>query len=243
MQKSLSYALYAAVLALGAPLGWLILRTAGGHVAAMGPELAISPGLYAYLLIGPLVAFVVSGFLLGRASDRLRAANHALEELSLTDPLTALRNARYFKERLASESERARRESTSFAIVMVDLDHFKEVNDKWGHEVGNLVLRHTAKIMLDNIRAGDVVCRVGGEEFMVVCPSASIDDGFGTAERIRLALVNSPFHNSEVTVNVTASFGVAQHVPGSPPQEVVDQADSALYAAKRGGRNRVNKAS
>jgi diguanylate cyclase (GGDEF)-like protein len=241
MADKAKYAAIGVVLALGAPMGWLLGRI-GLHVSAgtLLAELSSNRPLYLYLLVGPLVAFTAFGLALGALSDRVVQANRRLAELSLTDALTSLRNRRYFEERLAAECARAAREHAPLTLVMMDLDHFKAVNDKWGHAVGDLVLRHAASTIVNNIRAGDVACRVGGEEFMVVCPGTTSSEAFEVAERVREALRARAVTTDKGAVPVTASFGVAEFGVGETPSDVCRRVDKALYSAKAHGRNRTN---
>jgi diguanylate cyclase (GGDEF)-like protein len=159
-----------------------------------------------------------------------------LEYLANRDSLTGLWNRRKMDQILLSETERSSRYSASLSVVMVDIDHFKSVNDNFGHEVGDTVLSSIAALMKDCTRAGDSVGRWGGEEFLVVLPETDVKGALEYAERMRRAVECNVF---EENVRVTSSFGVTQYRIGEPVNEFVARADEALYDAKENGRNRV----
>lgn len=238
------YAVAGAALAAGAPLGWLLLRMlrdpSGFDLQA---ELLGQAFLYGYLAIGTAAAFGIFGLVLGATADRLAAANAELSELALSDELTGLKNSRYFNARLREECSRADREDRPLALITADLDRFKLVNDRLGHPVGDEVLLHAARALLDGVRTSDSVCRIGGEEFVIVCPGTTLEQAYGMAERIRVRLQQQPARTVAGEVSVTASFGVAVLAKGAAPCELRSAADAALYAAKNAGRNRVERAS
>ena len=171
------------------------------------------------------------GVALGNAEARL-----ALEARAATDPLTGLANHRSLQERLREEWERARRHHHGLALVMVDLDHFKRVNDVFGHPAGDGVLVEVARLLRQASRAHDLVARVGGEEFAWVLPHASEADALEAAERARALIGGARFPG---VGTLTASFGVCLASEASGPSELHQMADDALYAAKRRGRDRV----
>lgn len=226
------YGLVGALLGLGAPAGWLALRLLSGQWAAgVQAELASQPGLYAYLTLGTMVAFAVFGAVVGAINDRLLSVNRRLEELVVTDGLTSLRNQRYFRERLASECARANRGEGPLSLMVVDIDHFKNFNDEFGHSQGDEVLVSAARHMATGCRISDVACRIGGEEFAIICPDTTLEKAVQVAERIRLGMAP--------TAHVTASFGVSAWHPGQSADDFFKEADAALYCAKEAGRNRV----
>ncbi|MEW5929292.1 MAG: GGDEF domain-containing protein [Gemmatimonadota bacterium] len=241
------HALQGAALAPGAPLGWLLARYAAGSPPAH--ELVTSPGLYLYLFAVPLLVFAVFGGLLGGREDRLLAANAFLRELSISDPLTGLRNTRYFWERLAEEYARTVRTGEPTSVLVVDLDHFKEVNDRHGHLVGDRVLRETAQAVAAAIRRADtaarvedMAARVGGEEFAILLPDTGLEDAAVVAERVRAEIRERgvPVRDGEA-VRITASVGVAcaeGELPGGD-LALFSAADRAMYRAKCEGRDRV----
>ena len=174
--------------------------------------------------------------------ETTKADNARLEVLAHTDPLTQVLNRRALTVRLASELERARRYDSVLTLLMVDLDHFKRVNDTYGHLVGDEVLREVATMLQNEIRSVDVVARYGGEEFVVVLPETSLVGATTFAERIREHVAATPFAGSLVEpLRLTASVGVASY-PSATVSTVDDlfaRADEALYRAKADGRNRV----
>lgn len=168
----------------------------------------------------------------------LAGLNKKMGKLSLeniTDPLTSLINRRGMQATLNEwEAERQ-----PFSVIMCDIDHFKQVNDTFGHAVGDQVLQFVAKHMLESSREGDLVCRVGGEEFMLLLPNTDLSLAKNAAERLRLRIANDVC--SSIGQAVTLSFGVSSWIPGQASiTEVVSNADHALYSAKKAGRNRVH---
>jgi diguanylate cyclase (GGDEF)-like protein len=159
---------------------------------------------------------------------------------SVIDPLTQLYNRRYLDETLKRELNRAQRRGTPVAVLMIDLDHFKRVNDTFGHEGGDLLLRSVANILKQSVRACDVACRYGGEELIVLMPDCGLDSAAERAEAIRVAIAGLHLSYNAQVLTATASFGVAAYPAcGGEPELLVQEADAALYAAKRDGRNRV----
>jgi diguanylate cyclase (GGDEF)-like protein len=172
------------------------------------------------------------------ANLRLR---EALRDQSIRDPLTGLYNRRYLEETLDREIRRAVRSEQLLGILMLDLDHFKKFNDTYGHDAGDTVLRDTAAFLTRCVRAEDIVCRFGGEEFVIILPLADIQTTQARAERIRSKLRElTILHQGKAVGLVTVSVGVAelpQH--GMTPKTLLEAADAALYVAKREGRDRV----
>ncbi len=160
--------------------------------------------------------------------------------LATTDALTGCLNRRALEERLAGELAFARRQRSPLGLVLVDLDHFKAVNDGHGHEVGDRVLQHTARVLKATVRASDVVARMGGEEFCVVFRDADAQRSAELAERLRLAIA-TPVDGGPESLRPTASLGVTSFDPAreEPMDAVFRRADQALYRAKQAGRNRV----
>ena len=171
------------------------------------------------------------GVAIGNAEARL-----ALEARAATDPLTGLANHRFFQERLREEWERALRHHQELALVLIDLDHFKRINDVYGHPAGDGVLVEAGRRLRQAARAHDLVARIGGEEFAWVLPHASESDAIEAAERARGLIGGAAFPGVGA---LTASFGVCHASEASGPSELHQMADHALYAAKRRGRDRV----
>jgi diguanylate cyclase (GGDEF)-like protein len=173
--------------------------------------------------------------------DALREKNHELEELSRRDPLTSVYNRRAFHESLELEFARHARYARPFSFMMVDLDHFKRVNDTHGHQAGDLALTTAANVLVATLRTNDVVGRYGGEEFAVLLPETPPAAALLVAERCRATIANTPLVHGETVFSVTASIGLAS-MPDprvSSTEELIRLADEALYAAKDHGRNRL----
>ena len=161
------------------------------------------------------------------------------------DELTGLYNRRYFDETLRRELFRAERMRASLAVVMIDLDHFKRMNDTYGHEAGDLVLRTVGRCLREGVRRSDIACRYGGEELVLVLPECDAAAARTCAETLRKTISALELHHGDAALpQVTASFGIAMWpAHGEDAHTLVQAADRALYAAKHGGRNRVCMAS
>jgi diguanylate cyclase (GGDEF)-like protein/PAS domain S-box-containing protein len=165
----------------------------------------------------------------------------SLREQVLRDALTGLCNRRCLEERLDQELRRARRSGTPLAVLLLDLDRFKEVNDQHGHAAGDVLLARFARLLEESVRADDVVARYGGEEFTVILPGAGAREALKVAEKVRRRTQRLSIEAGERRLGeVTVSIGVASHPDcGDWPEELLEAADRALYRAKREGRNRV----
>lgn len=240
MRESVRRTLQGLMLALGAPLGWLGLRLVGGH--SIADELSGHGGLYLYLLLPTLVVFATFAAVLGHHEDELERANKKLSEDVLTDELTGLKNLRYFRARLEEEHATSKRNGSGLSLLMIDLDHFKNVNDSHGHQVGDRLLRAVARTITSIMRGGETVARVGGEEFAVLLPGASGEEAFLAAERIRSAVAAVQLHpSSGVPITITVSIGAAasEDLGSGGTKELYRAADAALYVAKDRGRNQT----
>jgi diguanylate cyclase (GGDEF)-like protein len=173
--------------------------------------------------------------------ERLRSECARLQELSRTDPLTGFFNFRHLLTILSTEMERTRRSGLPTGLLMIDLDHFKRVNDTYGHEAGNAVLKWVGKVILNNIRRIDIACRFGGEEFAIILPVTSLPQAVHAAERLRRAVGKKPAILKQEGVPVTASFGVDVYRGRIrlSPDAFIERADRFLLKAKTKGRNRV----
>jgi len=175
----------------------------------------------------------------------LLAINVALAEASSRDALTGLYNRFYVLDKIESELNRATRHGCPTSLLMIDIDHFKQVNDSWGHPTGDHVLQTVGQVLRDSCRVYDTPGRFGGEEFCVLLPETKMEGTSIVAERIRQRLELTPLQvDGNASIRVTASIGVAimsDQSDDSPwsASSLIDRADKALYAAKRGGRNRV----
>jgi diguanylate cyclase (GGDEF)-like protein/PAS domain S-box-containing protein len=163
-----------------------------------------------------------------------------LKDQTVRDPLTGLHNRRYMEETLPREMARAKREAYPLALIMVDLDHFKRINDTYGHATGDAVLKAMASILLNGAREGDIICRYGGEEFLVVLPNMSTEQAMARASAWQVTLRQSPVQHGTFLVASTLSAGIATY-PGnsSDIETLLRLADDALYRAKANGRDRV----
>ena len=173
---------------------------------------------------------------LEKSRDEIRRQNQELQVLATQDPLTRCLNRRAFFERFEAEFSRAQRYGHDLSCVMVDIDHFKSINDKHGHPVGDKVLQRVSSLLYECVRGSDSVCRYGGEEFCILLPETNTQGGLITAERIRRTIATKTISG----FNVTVSLGVSS-LGSEPanPSELLSQADKALYVAKSRGRNAV----
>ena len=178
---------------------------------------------------------------LRRENQELGRENQELAKQVRTDTLTGVFNFRHLMQSLEQELERTRRSRQPTCLIMLDLDHFKRVNDTWGHDTGNTALVHTATAIRRAVRKLDIPCRYGGEEFAVVLPSTSLLRGVQVAERLRKVIADQPLHTADKVIRLTASFGVdvfqAEH--SDAPEDFLKRTDHYLYRAKQSGRNQV----
>lgn len=177
---------------------------------------------------------------LNAANAELREANRILERLASSDSLTELDNRRCFFDKAGAEVERARRYGHPLSLQMLDIDHFKAINDRYGHVAGDRVLVALAAILRANLRHSDVAARLGGEEFAILLPETTIDDAFVHAERIRQGVAALSIAHGSDRLTVTVSIGVAAMAGGDNSIEpALMRADNCLYRAKEDGRNRI----
>jgi diguanylate cyclase (GGDEF)-like protein len=237
MRRCFSNGLLGMVLASGAPLGLVALRLgkrrARWTTSNVRAELSLDAAAYAYVTIGTSIAFTGFGLLLGRQADHF-------EDLSLEDSLTRLRNRRGCWQRLDEEFSRARRHPQPLALLFVDVDGLKQINDRRGHRAGDMALCHVATAIRAELRSTDVAARWGGDEFAIVAPNTSEGAALALGERIRHLIGREGPHGC-----VTASIGLAVFDPVSALKDVaasdlIALADQALYAAKLRGRDRVS---
>lgn len=166
----------------------------------------------------------------------LKRVEEELRALSVTDSLTGIHNRRYFQERLKVELERAQRDGQDLAVIMLDVDHFKQINDRFGHAMGDHVLQSLCQRISHRLRRTDVFCRLGGEEFMVLCPGSNAEQAHSLALELWQGVRSVPVDG---VGRITASFGVAGWRPGEGADALLLRADSGVYLAKQGGRDRV----
>ena len=173
---------------------------------------------------------------LEQANSTLEKTNNELEIISRTDSLTGLYNRRYVEECAQAELNRMKRYLGYFSLIMIDIDWFKKVNDQFGHDKGDYVLKGVAELLIKRVRKTDIVGRWGGEEFIVLCPHSKREAALAVAEYLRGKLEN---HEFELPMTVTASFGVAEYQGQESLDELISRCDKKLYEAKRSGRNLV----
>lgn len=171
----------------------------------------------------------------------LRQENESLHNLVSTDPLTGLFNFRYFQQVMDAEMQRTFRSGRPTSLIMIDIDFFKAVNDEWGHEAGNIALQTAATVFKRELRQFDIICRYGGEEFVIILPQTPLPLAVRIAERVRASLQNEDVILQSNSINITASFGINVFQSGSDMsrEALVESADQFLYQAKEQGRNRV----
>ena len=222
----------------------LVVATAPSRLAVLKAE-----QIWEAMYRAPVIALN----LLRTLSERIRYDNATLrasfdrqalfEAAATTDSVTGLHNRHWMEETFARELLRCGHAGTPAALFMIDLDHFKHVNDRYGHRVGDAVLARFGELMRNALRPRDLCARFGGEEFCVLLPDIDVRKAVHAAERLRARVNDQPAQvSSELTVDYTVSIGVAGWRPGSTIAELIDAAETALYAAKRAGRNRVQLA-
>ncbi|MFJ7735727.1 diguanylate cyclase [Lysinibacillus sp. NPDC097287] len=175
-------------------------------------------------------------------SAKVKADTILLKELSITCQLTKLYNRRYLIEHGELVFDECLKNEDYCSCIALDIDFFKKVNDTYGHLIGDEVLKHVAKIMMDSVRDTDIVTRYGGEEFVILAPSTSLDSAMRIAERIRRAIETNPYELADKFIHVTVSIGIAESITYdniSKIESLIDKADQALYVAKESGRNQL----
>ncbi len=173
------------------------------------------------------------------AALRTKHMQDLLIEYANIDPLTGLHNRRALSERLVQEWARLMRHGGRLSVIMADIDHFKNVNDRFGHLVGDDVLRQVAGLLAEGCRESDMPFRYGGEEFVILAPETSAEAAADFAERLRTSICSAPMEAHGQAVEVTASFGVAGNDGRQSPEDMIKAADEAMYRAKSAGRNCV----
>jgi diguanylate cyclase (GGDEF)-like protein len=213
-----------------------------GPMRAEGIEIGADDYLVKPVDIGELLARLHSGLTLRRLQAELEDKNRELARLAATDPLTGLPNRRSFDANLEREIVGARRYDDALSLVLLDIDEFKGFNDRFGHDVGDEVLREVGRRLREACRAGDTVARIGGEEFALILTRTASVGAMTAAERTRVLISDGPVSTSAGELDVTVSVGVACAGAGIgfDAQKLYRSADEALYDAKRDGRNRVS---
>jgi diguanylate cyclase (GGDEF)-like protein len=172
--------------------------------------------------------------------ERINSLQAKLKEESIRDPLTGLFNRRHLNEMLPIELARSNRANSPLTLLLLDIDHFKEINDSYGHQAGDAVLLSVAAALQASVRAGDIVCRYGGEEFVLVFPGMQAEHGRTRAEKLRAMIGLQTLTEKDQVISVTISIGGAVYPQGgTSTDDLISLADQALYRAKQNGRNRV----
>lgn len=224
-------AVYGFILSFASPLGWFVLQILAGRDPLA--EEYYDPLLYAYMGVATAIVFSTLGFYIGKRELMIT-------DMALTDGLTGLYNKRYFSTRLDQEFERYKRHQHPLAIIQIDLDYFKKINDTFGHQVGDEILIKVAHMLKGNCRKNEIAARVGGEELCVIALDCDQEEALRLAERLRYKVNNLNYCYQEMEIPVSASLGVAcADTTTSSGQDVYQHADLALYEAKRTGRNKV----
>ena len=185
--------------------------------------------------IHDVTEIAVTQDLLERATDEMISK----EESSQRDALTGLYNRGFFDELITQDIARARRQQWDLSLMMIDIDHFKSINDRYGHPGGDEVLRHVTKAMLQQLRTSDVLCRYGGEEFSLILPQTGTEKSKFVGERIRRAVESTLISYDDAGISVTISIGSAMLKNNMTSGSLINHADQALYTSKNEGRNRV----
>jgi diguanylate cyclase (GGDEF)-like protein len=202
------------------------------HIRELNPNSILdATGLRLAITVGDQLSLALANL---RLRDELR-------QQAIRDPITKLFNRRYMEETLIREVSRAQRNNQPLSVIMIDIDHFKEFNDSFGHEAGDLVLLSLARFLSTRVRGSDVACRYGGEEFTLILPSATLDLARKRAEQIREGIQSIQVKYGGQTLGpITLSLGVAVFPDhGVTGEAILQLADAALYRAKQTGRNRV----
>lgn len=197
-------------------------------------EMRLGLALSVMTSVMAIVALITS---LSRSLSHADRERLDAERNSTTDDLTRIYNRRYFERRLDDELNRSARSGASLSLILVDIDHFKTVNDRYGHPAGDAVLQWVASIAGNMLRSSSVLCRYGGEEFAIIAADATLSQATAVAERVRAAVAGSPWAPEQLSLTISA--GVAQACAADTPRSLVSRADEALYLAKRNGRDRV----
>lgn len=173
------------------------------------------------------------------SNSQLEAVNRELAELALHDPLTGCANRRGLAERIDEELDRATRYGRPMSVAVIDIDHFKNLNDKFGHQAGDQALKHLVQLIQPRLRNTDFLARAGGEEFVIVMPETTKEAAEFVLERIREVIAGESFYSDRGIINMTISVGIACLIAGEAGNELIERADVKLYEAKQSGRNRV----
>lgn len=222
------------LVAHGETVGLLFLQRLRPAATAPGVSVAPESKVQLATALGEEISLALSNL---KLRDTLR-------QQSLRDPLTGLYNRRFLEEYLVHERVRASRKNRPLSVIMLDIDHFKRVNDTFGHDAGDAVLRRMGLVLQGHVRGSDIACRIGGEEFALLLPEASLVTAYQRAERILDTVRHMQIkHRGQTLGSITVSLGVAAFPKhGDTPEALIRAADQALYQAKQGGRNKLASA-
>ena len=213
------------------------IRVSLENIIAAGNQMASKFTMVTFVVLS--VIYLVFALLIRRIDGQereIRVKNDNLERLSMTDLLTGAYNRVGLRKRSAEVIKRAQRFQHPVALLLLDLDHFKQVNDRYGHPAGDAVLKRFSETIQANLRGSDIFGRWGGEEFLVISPHQGLSEAAKMAEKLRRAIETAEFPES---IHLTTSIGVSQYRPGESDADVIARADQALYTAKSRGRNQV----
>jgi len=212
-------------------LNWYLFVEGSDDEAMAGVRTTLYTNLAAGILI-TLIILLATSVTINRYQSRL-------EEMATTDKLTSLANRQAFDLLIPQAISESRRENSPLSVLLIDIDHFKKVNDRYGHLAGDKVLRAIARSIKGTLRASDILCRWGGEEFLIAVKDTSLDQAQTLAEKIRRVIETSGVQYKTTLISVTASVGISTLRDGDSPERMISRADDAMYAAKKQGRNRV----
>jgi diguanylate cyclase (GGDEF)-like protein len=216
-------------------------RVAGGNLDVDIPVIGLSEVSYLTQVFNHMVSSLRRGReKLSDANKALLETNKELHQISITDGLTGLLNRKHTLELLGKEISRSRRYGHPISALMLDIDYFKNVNDTYGHQTGDVVMRRLADLFCKVVRENDLVGRYGGEEFLILLPDSDAQSGARTAERIRKKIEELEIETNRENISVTVSIGVSSYPKyGKDADAIISAADTALYRAKSNGRNQV----
>ncbi|MDD2310574.1 MAG: GGDEF domain-containing protein [Desulfuromonadaceae bacterium] len=223
-------------------LGIMILSFICGYLGFFTLNLGVSytaPEMLVAVVFFFGAVFVLLVCLLAYRTTQELKRIYVLEHETVTDPLLGIFNRRFLDRRIQEEVLRAQRHRLDLSLLMVDIDNFKQVNDTWGHQAGDLVLQHLSQLLEMDLRQTDILARFGGEEFVILLPHTPEQDAFKLAEKLRRAVEQTPLHRIP-ELRVTISIGTSSLLPdGDDAHSLLERADKSMYRAKREGRNRV----